>query len=147
MYIGRNKRGTTKIPSAYTDDTSFLTRIHDLASNLRPNNSKTRSKRFHNNLHLPLSLFREITFVLLLFFVYVNYYIHFLKTCKMKLKLFYIYLQTIKKRPLLEIYAANSFKVSIVLVYCSLTASNCCKANSKLPARKLSVISKLGLYK
>lgn len=147
MYIGRNKRGTTKIPSAYTDDTSFLTRIHDLASNLRPNNSKTRSKRFHNNLHLPLSLFREITFVLLLFFVYVNYYIHFLKTCKMKLKLFYIYLQTIKKRPLLEIYAANSFKASIVLVYCSLTASNCCKANSKLPARKLSVISKLGLYK
>lgn len=95
IHIGRNKRGTTKIPSAYTDDTSFLTRIHDLASNLRPNNSKTRSKRFHNNLHLPLSLFREITFVLLLFFVYVNYYIHFLKTCKIKLKLFYIYLQII----------------------------------------------------
>ena len=35
MYIGRNKRGTTKIPSAYTDDTSFLTRIHDLRQ-LRP---------------------------------------------------------------------------------------------------------------
>lgn len=95
IHIGRNKRGTTKIPSAYTDDTSFLTRIHDLASNLRPNNSKTRSKRFHNNLHLPLSLFRKITFVLLLFFVYVNYYIHFLKTCKIKMKLFYIYLQII----------------------------------------------------
>lgn len=93
IYIGRNKRGTTKIPSAYTDDTSFLTRIHDLASNLRPNNSKTRSKRFHNNLHLPLSLFRKITFVLLLFFVYVNYYIHFLKTRKIKMKLFYICLQ------------------------------------------------------
>ena len=93
IYIGRYIRGTTKIPSAYTDDTSFLTRIHDLASNLRPNNSKTRSKRFHNNLHLPLSLFRKITFVLLLFFVYVNYYIHFLKTCKIKMKLFYIYLQ------------------------------------------------------
>ena len=93
IYIGRYIRGTTKIPSAYTDDTSFLTRIHGLASNLRPNNSKTRSKSFHNNLHLPLSLLRKITFVLLLFFVYVNYYIHFLKTCKMKMKLFYICIQ------------------------------------------------------
>jgi len=93
IYIGRYIRGTTKIPSAYTDDASFLTRIHDLASNLRPNNSKTRSKSFPNNLHLPLSLLRKITFVLLLFFVYVNYYIRFLKTCKMKMKLFYIFLQ------------------------------------------------------
>lgn len=53
----------------------------------------------------------------------------------------------IQKKTSFEIYATNSFKASIVLVYCSLTASNCCKANSKFPARKLSVISKLGLYK
>lgn len=52
-----------------------------------------------------------------------------------------------RKKTSFEIYAANSFKASIVLVYCSFTASNCCKASSKLPARKLSVISKLGLYK